>query len=74
MAVNPARLPLGLPDKPGQGKLWEDVRRLSNDFIDAVNSGDKHEAGRLEQRLARARKQFHALHGKQVRSPQDDSR
>ena len=57
-------IPLELPDKPGQGKLWEDIRRLANDFLDASNRGDKHTAAFLEQRLTKARTQFHALHGK----------
>lgn len=54
--------PLKIPDKAGQGLLWEQVRRLSNDYLDTVNKGDTHEAARIEHRLNAKRKQFHALH------------
>jgi hypothetical protein len=60
-------IPLALPDKPGQGALWSQVRTLTNDYLDATNKGDKHEAARLEHRLSQARNKFHHLHGKKVR-------
>lgn len=59
-------IPAPLPDKPGQGALWEQVRVLSNDYLDASNKGDTEEAGRIERRLASARATFHRLHGKKV--------
>lgn len=55
-------IPLSIADKPGQGELWAQIRMLSNDYLDAINRGDKHEAGCIERRLAQARTKFHQLH------------
>ena len=54
--------PLPLPDKPGQGALWTSIRALSNDYLDATNRGDHHEAGCIERRLAQARSKLLNLH------------
>ncbi len=59
-------VPLQLPDKPGRGTLWANVRALTDDYINATNRGDTHEAGRLEQRLSRARAQFHSMYGVKI--------
>ena len=59
--------PLPLPDKPGQGALWTSIRALSNDYLDATNRGDRHEAGCIERRLAQARTKMLRLHNHKER-------
>lgn len=61
-----SNIPLPLPDKPGQGELYQQVSQLTKDMAKAVERGDTHEAKCVERRLDTARLKFHHLHNKKV--------
>jgi len=59
-------VPVPISDRAGLGTLWATIRALTNDFMDATNRGDTHEAKCLERRLNQARQKAHALYNVKI--------